>query len=1233
MSSELRAAVYQRILTDNIVGLDLEENDTTIWHDREIQAVKGAEGSSVVSHSGTIVGSTLSLGNSLDEKIISLANVFRLLYQKRRYELEDTPLWWNWKHGNVQMRIALERMQRWAASTRPIDVIVLMRYAMTTFYVLADEGGCKGGKELIFDMNAIVEYQKDEERQEKELGNAPYGSETPFAIGIAKLLQQIDNTTLPLKFSEEDIQFTVTWQKRQKKRIREIVAKQLKENKAIEDPTDESDPDFLEPSSSRGLKWSGTVYEKLSYPDSDDENAEWDPTDEDVEILFRLYSKLPLDYTASDILQNWLKQQYPRKRTGVAWNASYMADVKEDNISVSKNREQRDKLEEFNKIVTEGKVPNRRKPAPPVKVFTQFVDDQGVLIMDVWSQEPLTEELKLFKSLTDPPNAALLAASQKGKQQRDFANELFVDISEDGSRVQPMRTLQKILEKVKEKTVVENIPLTKGTEVTFKERGGAILTGTVEMVSYNSKKVEKGIQIKMTRGGRLRKFTPEQPDSVQYQEVFPTTIKDLMLELKEFGYDVGELESKDEFDMMMRYLKNSPKQELIRLADDSEPDPDDVEWEDWEDQLVRVAIGRYRDNAGALVDYAENLEDSLFTRSGEQYHSPQAIVKRLNVLFYESSSKEQILQRVVNQGRLDNVFEAFVKDKIRKRIIAEENMEVLPQGAIVEEKIESQTALEIKKIRKRHRFGSFKNVLMEKRLRNRLDTYEIRASSEYQKIERTKKILRYSEKEGEEIIIWDFYENDGTEVRQQGRVNSRVLNVSFREINVPAKGTLKSKDGDNLLIEYDDGTRSSRATTVRLLTEGEKVDDREERKDRDEMIDELLSGKKLNPKLAMELVNYWKSNNNDFKEWWQNKIEANPFRDFTKLTIETGSGEENCSPGLVDWSCSRSYRTTERLTEAFLQWLRLGRKMRIDKTVQEFYGAVALLDLFTEFREKEKATGKKLISTAQARATNVQIQAGNGIRATAREMQLQPAGANILDESFPQQLQSIVSKIIENLTAEDLGLNVSGPPIDQMSAPKAPSEPEETLVNRIKRKLLDLLEADDNKFLTELAENIPESNLNIETDQFKAIIKEMIVSNVKTTIRRILQKRSRTVRMISASNAENINSLSKRLRHKPAGADRDSDSDSDSGIEASTETDSDDDDSDDDDSDSSDDTDDSDSDDDTDTESNNSTTEPDGSDDSQSKRKALKRKANASVVVNEAKKLKLETNFIEVNIE
>ena len=175
----------------------MEENDTTRWHDSEIKKREAAEGSSVISHIGPIVGSTLSLDNSLDEKIVSLANVFCLLYQKRRYELEDTPLWWNWKHGNVQMRIALERMQRWAASTRPIDVIVLMRYAMTTFYVLADEGECKEGTELIFDMNAIRSYQQEEERQEKELGNAP-DQYTDFAIGIDALVEE-QNGKLVLK--------------------------------------------------------------------------------------------------------------------------------------------------------------------------------------------------------------------------------------------------------------------------------------------------------------------------------------------------------------------------------------------------------------------------------------------------------------------------------------------------------------------------------------------------------------------------------------------------------------------------------------------------------------------------------------------------------------------------------------------------------------------------------------------------------------------------------------------------------------------------------------------------------------------------------------------------------------------------------------------------------------------------------------------------------------------------
>ena len=1327
MSSELRAAVYQRILTDNIVGLDLEENDTTIWHDREIQAVDGVKGSSVVSHSGTIVGSTLSLGNSLDEKIISLANVFRLLYQKRRYELEDTPLWWNWKHGNVQMRIALERMQRWAASTRPIDVIVLMRYAMTTFYVLADEGGCKGGKELIFDMNAIVEYQKDEERQEKELGNAPYGSETPFAIGIAELLQQIDNTTLPqpFVFPAEDIQFTITWQRKtptikadlndeQTKRLNELKTKNETSTLTLEEKCElffygggNVNVEGLRSSLEEELKDNldmerrntlvRCLFQVISYlgkqqrdygtelfVDISEDGSRVQPMRTLQKILDKVKKKIyrdigftPLEMGSKVVFQEKEKEmsQFVKEhlktlteedvKTIVSFLQSVYTQPLENIDDVKKYLEGKGKyvaaeFEEFKKALR--KRPDKEKPLQG-RVELVSRTTEGISTVKI-KMDGITGPRWKTRALPEPiipdPNAGgmkWLFTIYENKTEIDVPRD--EQYNEDMQLNPAIPVLFRVYSKVinmdlSNKVADKAYEILQGFEIyglldftygnvrgqndepewskdknnyqtNYIEQRRSGIPEAAEPVKVFTQLVNEEGEILMDIWSRTelnedqikslesiydtyrrpdRSFKQVEPDSVQYKEVFPTK-KDLVLELEELGYDLKNLlgpqtpnEEKDaqkryyryKFDnksnadyeilvetpifrnyMMRSYLeKENTKEKLIMLVDNNQAeDPyDDDDWEEWEDELVLAAIGRYRDNAnaGTLVDYASEIDFGDNDRPTEE-----AIEKRLNDLFYESSSKEQILQRVVNEGRLDNVFGTYVANE---RVTLEEQDTIIKRYArkkFVEDK--SRDSLDeddpdLPAIVRLYAQGNntrryLKDLVTEKRRQKRLDTYEIRQYDQYRNRNDIKKILGH----------WDVL--TGIE-RGFGERRKKILRKSA-------------------------------------------------------LIDELLSvsGKKLNPTLAMELANYWgKTARGEFSEWWQDKIEANPFRDFTKLTIETGSDEENCSPGLVDWSCSRSYRTTERLTEAFLQWLRLGRKMRIDKTVQEFYGAVALLDLFTEFREKEKGTGKKLISTAQARATNVQIRAGNGIRATAREMQLQPAGANILDESFPQQLQSIVLKIIENLTAEDLGLNVSEPPIDQMSAPKATSEAQETLVSRIKGKLLGLLKADKNKWLTELAENIPESNLNIETDQFKAIIKEMIVSNVKTTIRRILQKRSRPVRMISASNAEQINSLAKRLRHKPAGAGRDSDSDSsdDSGIEASTETDSDDDDSDDDDSDSSDDSDDSDSSDDTDTESNNSTTEPDGSDDSQSKRKALKRKANASVVGNEAKKLKLETD-------
>ena len=101
MDVRLRAAVYQRVLTDNIVGLDLEENPTTKWHDEAIGSEELDEGSGVVSHGNVVVDPTLSLfTRDIDQKILSIANVFRLLHQKRRYEIEALPLWWTWKHGD-----------------------------------------------------------------------------------------------------------------------------------------------------------------------------------------------------------------------------------------------------------------------------------------------------------------------------------------------------------------------------------------------------------------------------------------------------------------------------------------------------------------------------------------------------------------------------------------------------------------------------------------------------------------------------------------------------------------------------------------------------------------------------------------------------------------------------------------------------------------------------------------------------------------------------------------------------------------------------------------------------------------------------------------------------------------------------------------------------------------------------------------------------------------------------
>ena len=150
---DIRAAAYQRILTNDIVGINFEENETTLYHDRKIQnrfsKTPVRKGSSVESHFSTVVEATKTLRVERDVKIIALANVFRLLYQKARDNSADVPLWWNWNETSMTMRIALSRMQDWAKSARPMDVIQLMRYAMVSYFLLADEGKRDEEKELL----------------------------------------------------------------------------------------------------------------------------------------------------------------------------------------------------------------------------------------------------------------------------------------------------------------------------------------------------------------------------------------------------------------------------------------------------------------------------------------------------------------------------------------------------------------------------------------------------------------------------------------------------------------------------------------------------------------------------------------------------------------------------------------------------------------------------------------------------------------------------------------------------------------------------------------------------------------------------------------------------------------------------------------------------------------------------------------------------------------------------
>ena len=92
---DIRVAAYQRVLTDDIVGINLDENATTLLHDQKAQTNGAEKGSSVRSHYSTIVEATKTLGVDRDVKILALANVFRLLYQRARDNSAELPLYWN----------------------------------------------------------------------------------------------------------------------------------------------------------------------------------------------------------------------------------------------------------------------------------------------------------------------------------------------------------------------------------------------------------------------------------------------------------------------------------------------------------------------------------------------------------------------------------------------------------------------------------------------------------------------------------------------------------------------------------------------------------------------------------------------------------------------------------------------------------------------------------------------------------------------------------------------------------------------------------------------------------------------------------------------------------------------------------------------------------------------------------------------------------------------------------
>ena len=145
MDTRLRVGCYQRILGHKYVGINLAQNLATKFHD-ELMWVGGKEGSALVRHDKLYVAGKpirtihgRATDETRDEKILAIAKLFHALYQTTRFDLPDTPLYWRWVHGKERIVLPLPRMRKWSLSTRPMDVIRLMRHAMVTYYILADE--------------------------------------------------------------------------------------------------------------------------------------------------------------------------------------------------------------------------------------------------------------------------------------------------------------------------------------------------------------------------------------------------------------------------------------------------------------------------------------------------------------------------------------------------------------------------------------------------------------------------------------------------------------------------------------------------------------------------------------------------------------------------------------------------------------------------------------------------------------------------------------------------------------------------------------------------------------------------------------------------------------------------------------------------------------------------------------------------------------------------------------